>query len=183
MDLQTILNAQMAEMRAKQLAYSDQLLLGELKLKLESVSDKTKPIEFDFKEMKPDAVSSWRGSYCELGIEYSKEGGGNSSRDSEEVEWESKTSGCKTFKQNTHVLPASPTTQDFLDLLHAVTGQKMEGYKGGDFTMHKNVAVYLGNYGESYVCGYKNEKEACTVAPVDVSELPDKVVIITRIIE
>ena len=47
-----------------------QLTLGELILKLETVNDKTLPLFFDVGKYHPIDVDSWRGSYCELAINY-----------------------------------------------------------------------------------------------------------------
>jgi len=177
MDIQKMVDAMMSKDREERLSNSSQLLLGELKLKLDSVIDKTKPIEFDF-GMKPAGASSWRGSYQELGLEYSNEGGGSANWNSNEVEWESEDKEYKSYKSDTFELKTNPTTQDFLNMLNALTDKEMVGYKGGDFKMHKGVAVYLGNYGESSVDNYFG-KEWVTVAPVDIKEEQDKVVIIT----
>jgi len=174
---QKFIDGQMKIMRDKALSESSQLLLGELKLKLDAIKDKGKPIVFDF-GMKPAGASSWRGSYCELGLKYSEEGGGEANWDTDEVEYSSPYGD--SYKEETFTLPENPTAQQFLDMLNALTGKTMTGYKGGDYTMHKNVAVYLGNYGESSVDNY-NGKEWATVAPFDVIETEEggSVIIIT----
>jgi len=178
MDLQSFFDGQMQRIRDERLSASKQLLLGELKLKLESIKDKEKPIVFDF-GMKPAGASSWRGSYCELGLEYSEKGGGSASWNSDEVEWVSKDGDYKSYKSDNFDIPENPTTQHFLDMLNALTDKEMVGYKGGDYKMHKNVAVYFGNYGESSVYNYKGEEYA-TVAPFDVVENEKEVVITTN---
>ncbi len=71
MDLQEIINNAMVAGRAKSMLTSLQLTLGELILKLEAIDDKTLPVIFDGKKHYPTGVDSWRGSYCELAIEYS----------------------------------------------------------------------------------------------------------------
>ena len=53
---------------------SPQLTLGELILKLSVVQDKTLPVIFDVKKYHPEGVESWRGSYCELAINYRDKG-------------------------------------------------------------------------------------------------------------
>jgi len=179
MDIQKLLDYQMKALREERLSESKQLLFGELKLKLEAVKDKSKPIVFDF-GMKPAGCCSWRGSYCELGLEYSENGGGSSSWNGEEVEYKSEYGDG--YEQETHCLLSNPTAKQFLDMLNAVTGKTMVGYKGGDFIMHKNVAVYLGNYGQSSVDSYKG-KEWVIVAPFDVLEKDNEVVIITNEVE
>jgi len=151
-----MLDAQMSKIREEKLSESSQLLLGELKLKLDTVKDKEKPIVFDF-GMKPAGASSWRGSYCELGLNYSENGGGEAYWNNDTVEWESNDGDYKQYGQNTFNLPENPTTQNFIDMLNAVTNKDMVGYKGGDFKMHKNVAVYFANYGSSSVDNYKGK--------------------------
>jgi len=177
--MQAIFDGEMAKLRAKRLAESPQLLLGELKLKLSTVSDKTKPIVFDF-GMKPAGAMSWRGSYCELGLEYSENGGGNASWDSDRVVH---NTWGDSFESDEFEIPENPTCQNFIDMLNALTDKTMTGYKGGDFVMHKNVAVYLGNYGESGVKDYPGEEEYPTVAPVDIEETEDKITIVTKAVE
>jgi len=71
MDIQEMLNNAMAANRAKSMLTSTQLTLGELILKLEAINDEKKPIVFDSKKYHPTDVGSWRGSYCELAIEFS----------------------------------------------------------------------------------------------------------------
>ena len=181
MDIQKMFDGVMAEARIKRLSESSQLMLGELKLKLEAIKNKELPIVFDF-GMKPAGASSWRGSYCELGLEYSHLGGGSAFWNSNEVEWESEDKEYRSYKKENFTLPENPTVQQFLDMLNAITNKEMVGYKGGDFTMHKNVAVYFGNNGESSVLNYFG-KEWVTVAPFDVMEKEGGVVILTKEVE
>lgn len=181
MDLQKALNAMLVEAREQRLSGSDQLLLGELKLKLQAVKDKSKPIVFDF-GMKPAGACSWRGAYCELGLEYSENGGGSASWNGKEIEWESEDGEYKSYKSESFSLPGDPTAQAFLDMLNALTDKEMVGYKGGDYKMHKNVAVYLGNYSCSSVENYRG-KEYATVAPIDILEEDNRVVILTKEVE
>lgn len=181
MDLSTIIGNHLSKIREEELAKSNQLLLGELKLKLKNVKDRKKTIEFDF-GMKPAGASSWRGSYRELGLLYSENGGGCASWNSPQIEWQSEDGQYKSYRQQIFHLDENPTTQNFIDMLDALTNKEMVGYKGGDFTMHKNVAIYLANYGNMSVYNY-NGKEYATVAPVDVVEAENKVIIITKEIE
>lgn len=74
MDLQEIVNNAMKARRADEMLTSSQLTLGELILKLEAVDDKKLPVIFDGNKFHPIGVGSWRGSYCELAIEYSSSG-------------------------------------------------------------------------------------------------------------
>lgn len=179
MNIQQFFDGQMSKIREEKLSNSEQLLLGELKLKLEAVKDKSKPIEFDF-GMKPAGASSWRGSYRELGLEYSENGGGSASWNGEEIEWQSDNGEYKSYKQNKFEIPENPTTKNFLDMLNALTNKEMVGYKGGDFKMSKNVAVYFGNYGESGVFEYKGKNDYLTIVPIDIVEEENKVIVITK---
>src|SRR3990167_11288913 len=69
MDLQTLLNNEVAAQRAEKLKNSPQLLLGELILKLESVKNKDLPLFIDLMDKRPKGVDSWRGVYAELPIQ------------------------------------------------------------------------------------------------------------------
>lgn len=174
--LQKFIDGQMSKMRDENLSQSGQLLLGEIKLKLEAIVGKEKPIVFDF-GMKPAGACSWRGSYCELSLKYSENGGGYADWDTDKIE--EKIDDYTFFEKESYTIPENPTVQDFLGMLNALTGKTMSGYKGGDFVMHKNVAVYFGNYGSSSVENYKN-KDYATVAPFDIIESEDIVTIITN---
>lgn len=65
-----ISNAMKAK-RADDMLTSQQLTLGEIILKLEAIPDKKLPVIFDGKRYYPTGIDSWRGSYCELAINYS----------------------------------------------------------------------------------------------------------------
>src|SRR5258706_6206091 len=69
MDIQEILNNAMQVQRDEKMKTSEQLMLGELLLKLEAIADKNKPVIFD-EQYHPGGIDSWRGSYDELAIEY-----------------------------------------------------------------------------------------------------------------
>lgn len=77
LDLGTILQNAMASHRAEQMKTSPQLTIGELILMLES-QDKKMKIVFDFeingRVQVPCDLMSWRGSYCELGMDYGDRG-------------------------------------------------------------------------------------------------------------
>lgn len=176
MEIQDYINAKMIELREERLSNSQQLLLGELILKLENIKDKTKPIIFDF-GMKPAGASSWRGSYCELGLKYSENGGGEARWQSDRI-YKKLDDGDVLYESDSFKLPENPTAQNFLDMLNALKDKTMTGYKGGDFKMHENVAVYFGNYGDYNVYNYKG-KEYATVIPVDILE-DEMVIIVTE---
>ena len=126
--------------------------------------------------MVPAGASSWRGSYQELGLEYSETGGGTTSWNTDEVEIESEYGNC--YKEESVAIPEYPTAQDFLNMLKALQGKTMVGYKGGDYTMHKNVAVYVANYGNSGIPDYKGDEYA-TVAVMGIDEIDEGVIIVT----
>lgn len=85
MDLQEILENATAKMRADRLKNSPQLTLGELIAKLEPIAEKQEEVKkkydheaevvFDFEYLKPTGLSSWRGSYAELALEFDGEKG------------------------------------------------------------------------------------------------------------
>lgn len=71
MDFQEVVNNALAARRAKEMKTSPQLTLGELILKLEAVKNRNKKIRFDFGTgLGPTDIMSWRGSYCELCVDY-----------------------------------------------------------------------------------------------------------------
>lgn len=74
MDLQTIVSNAIAVARAESMKTSPQLTLGEFILKLEIVGNKDLPVVFDVGKYHPTYVDSWRGSYCELAINYETKG-------------------------------------------------------------------------------------------------------------
>ena len=73
MEWQEIIDNAMAMQRANRMKTSEQLTLGELILKLEAVEDKSKPVIFNERYF-PVGIDSWRGSYCELALEYAEVG-------------------------------------------------------------------------------------------------------------
>lgn len=92
MDLQEILNNAVAAQRAEELKTSPQLTLGELILKLEAVGNEKLPVVFDEGKYHPTYFDSWRGSYCELALNY--ESAGQSSEVWYLLDQAKKTIGC-----------------------------------------------------------------------------------------
>lgn len=84
MDMQNILDNAMIAGRAERFKTSNQMTLGEMILKLECVIADVKrtekeeyqdpDIKFEFAACHPVCLSSWRGSYAELAIEYAIDG-------------------------------------------------------------------------------------------------------------
>lgn len=146
-DLQTYLNNAVAASRQEELKGMDVMLLGELVLKLENIADQTKAIRFDFDDMIPDGLDSWRGIYAELSLHYSKE--------------------------------PRTSVADVLSWCKEAIGKTFEGYKGGDFVMGKQTPIWVANYGESGVSGYKDSEEYTNVGAINVVD-GDTVTIITK---
>lgn len=77
-----MINNELAVRREEEMKTSPQLTLGELILKLEPIvaAQKAKKendeatVRFDFAYFHPTVLSSWRGSYRELALEFSDEG-------------------------------------------------------------------------------------------------------------
>lgn len=72
LNLQDILDGQMAKARAKVLETSPQLSIGEMLARLEA-ADGSLPVEFDFGGA-PTTLDSWRGSYEEIAIGFEPKG-------------------------------------------------------------------------------------------------------------
>jgi len=126
MNLQTFLDNKAKALRQQMLANSDQLTLGQLIEKVESIarngyklSDGSEPtVRYDFEYLFPTAIDSWRGSYAELAL---------------------------NFESNGEELPVSK----FIELLKSAVGKTFEGYKGGDFTMDESTPIWVANCGNS----------------------------------
>ena len=186
MDMQNIINNAIKARRAEEMKTSSQLMLGELILKLEAIKKKELPVVFDDKKYKPTGLDSWRGSYCELAIQY-KDGGETcyeqAKQNCERDEFGDHHFRCKCGGSKGHStsLPKKPTVQDLLNILNLVNGKYFTGYKGGDFTMGKTTPIWVANYGES--SGFKEDKEYRSQAVVDVSEDKSAVIIKTELLD
>lgn len=150
MDLQTILQNAVAAKRAEEMKTSAQLTLGELILKMEGKSPE-KPVVFDDGEHFPTSLSSWRGSYCELAIEY-----------------------------NEYDTEKPMNAGDFAEKLKGALGKTYTGYKGGDFTMGKTTPVWVANHGNvSGFRNDKKAEYNDDTAIVDIVETDNAVVLQT----
>ena len=128
MDIQDYLTAITSSERAKRMAQSDQLTLGELILKMEAVVARQKAriaegkeeatVRYDFEYLFPTSIDSWRGSYAELALNFQAEGN-------------------------------ELTATDFLKVLKDAVGKTFCGYKGGDYVMSRQTPVWVANYGNS----------------------------------
>lgn len=182
--MQTLLNNAVQAQRSEELKTSSQLLLGELILKLEAVSNKDLPLFIDLMDKRPKGIDSWRGSYCELAIQTETFGSYNT----DEVEWKSKDGSYESYKQKS-IGKENPTVQGWIDVLKEAIGKTFTGYKGGDFLMGKNTPVWLAENGNSSFVtdgkkiDEKNYSNYKSVFFVDVKECSDKVYLITKIEE
>jgi hypothetical protein len=133
MELQDYIEKSMAYLRSKSLSNSDQLTLGEMILKLEPIVEKQKErvsnkhdearVVYDFEELYPTDIESWRGSYSELALNFKTE---NSYPDDKRL-----------------------TVTEFFKLLKETVGREFTGYKGGEFKMNKMTPVWVANYGNA----------------------------------
>lgn len=180
MNIQTILKNAVDAKRVEDLKNSPQLLLGEMVLKLEAVTDKTKPLLIDLMGKRPKGIDSWRGIYSELAIQTEDFG----SYQTDEIEH---TFGDYTSFKHKPIGKENPTVAEWIEVLKETMGKTFTGYKGGDFTMSKNTPVYLAEYGNS---NFKIDEEPIdekeysnykTVYFVDVREEEDKVYLVTGI--
>lgn len=147
MDIQTVLDNAVQASRHESLKTSPQLTLGELILKLEPLkqtwtsydgketNDKT--VRFDFASCFPTCLSSWRGSYSELALE-----------------WDGSGYDPKANKDS------SPMgLKDFLQMLKDAIGKEYTGWKGGEYTMGKNTPLWVSNAGNSDHTGILDIKD------------------------
>ena len=162
--LQSVLDNAVQAKRAEEMKTSSQLVLGELILKLEAI-DGNLPIYFDNKKYRPTSVDSWRGSYCELSINYEGEGSINSDK----IEKVHKIEGMEdyiTYETIDTTLPKDVRVKDLLQVLRNAVGKTMTGYKGGDFLIGKTTPLWVSSYGQSD--GYKTNKSYDPQAIVNV---------------
>lgn len=181
-NLQQTINNMMKAERAGEMLNSVQLTIGEIILKLEAVTNKELPIYFDNKKYRPTGLDSWRGSYCELAIQYD-EGGGTCYEQPKDTcqrddfgdhHYKCSCGGSNKYDMS---LPKEPKVKDLLEKLKLSLGKYYVGYKGGDFTMGKTTPVWVANYGTS--SGFKSTKDKYSQGVVDITEKKDQVIINT----
>lgn len=141
MDLQKYLETATKKMRDESFATSPQLTLGELIVLLKYIplknGDYNITIKFDFGTAYPTGLSSWRGAYAELGINYGLGGYDNDNAD-----------------QFAHM-----DLSEFLPMLEGAVGKEFQGWKGEDFVMSLDTPLWVandGNVGNTGVIGIKN---------------------------
>jgi len=189
MDFQTMINNQMQASRAEEMKNSEQFTLGELIMSLEGVSNKDLPVYFDEEKYKPTGLVSWRGSYCELAIEF--ENGGHECYEQPKDTCTKDSFGdhdykckCGGLKEHDTTLPEDVKVSDLLKVLNLAKGKMFIGYKGGDFTMGKTTPLWVANGGDS--SGFKKEKGEDwngTQAVIGITEKVDKVIIETQLLD
>lgn len=96
--------------------------LGELIAKLEQ-RDPADDICFDFCDLIPSGLSSYRGDYSELAIEY------------------------KTSADFQALGVPTPTVGEFLHQLQMALQEPFDGYKGGTYRMSVTTPVWVDNWG------------------------------------
>src|SRR4051812_44331694 len=105
MDFQSYIEQEVKKRRQQVLANSDQLTLGSLISRIESIievhkgREKEATVRFDFEYLFPTDIDSWRGSYSELALNFTHEG-------------------------------KELTVTQFLALLKSAVGKEFTGYKG-----------------------------------------------------
>lgn len=128
---QKYIDAQVKAERVKDLVDSPQLTIGELLNLLKDIpftgGDDKEPITicFDFGSAYPTGLSSWRGSYSELAINYDLGGYDNDNKN-----------------QFAH-----RDLKDFVEELKGSVGDTYTGWKGGDFTMGLDTPLWVDNDG------------------------------------
>ena len=134
-----------------------QMTLGELIARLEQIAGNQQEavkakygeearVTFDFEYAYPTGLSSWRGSYDEIALNFSFVGYG--------LDGYSKVEGFNHEE---------PTVREFLAMLKAAIGKTYTGWKGGDFVMGENTRVWVandGNVGNTGVVGVEDNEYA-----------------------
>jgi len=173
MDIQNILDNAVKTQRQEELKGSDQLMLGELILKLEAVKNKDLPLFVDFMDKRPKGIDSWRGIYAELSIQTEGFGAYNTG---------------DSYKQKS-IGKENPTVAEWIEVLKEAVGKTFVGYKGDDFLMGRNTPVWLAERGESSFKidtkknGEEDYKNYKNVFFVDVDEQKEKVFLVTKVVE
>lgn len=97
-----------------------QWTLGQLIDALETVSDKTNAVRFDFCGIAPTNLDSYRGYYEDLALGWEPQ-----------CNW------------------PGPTVERFLAEIKAQLGKVVHGWKGGKYTVSRDQTLYVANPGET----------------------------------
>lgn len=141
MDLQKFLDTATQKIRKANFENSEQITIGELLALINDIPDKygdeNTTVSFDFGTAYPTGLSSWRGAYSELAINYGLGGYDNDNAD-----------------QFAH-----RDLADFRKELKESVGKTFQGWKGGDFAMSLDTPLWVandGNVGNTGVVGIRN---------------------------
>lgn len=126
--------------------------LGELIAALDAAPDRAARVYADNKP--PVALASYRGYYDQLAIQCDGVGADRTEVDEPGEGFE--VTGAASRYLGSFYRPGShsvrivkdPTVADLLVALHLADGETFEGYKGGQFTMHRGTDVWASEYGE-----------------------------------
>ena len=121
MSLGDLVRQQVAAERRTRFERSDQLSLGDVIERLQKLDSEDRVV-FDFCNLVPTKLRSWRGSYDELALGYVDTG----RFDRERV-----------------------SVNELLEHLRSAVGDTFEGWKGGDYVMDFNTPVWVANPGEA----------------------------------
>lgn len=140
--LQAYLDTATKKMREASFADSPQLTIGEVLSLLKEIptewgSDKQDvTVEFDFEYAIPTGLSSWRGSYAELAINFD-------------------FLGYSKFNEKAEAMKL----KDFTEMLEQSVGKEYQGWKGGEYVMSLDTPLWVandGNSGNTGVIGVKD---------------------------
>lgn len=123
MNHQEYFNKVVAEARKEELSQLPQIRLGKLIDLLEAVEKKDSEVYFDFCNVFPTGIDSWRGIYAELALSYENAG--------------------------RHDDKTPLTVTKLLEILNKANGETFMGYKGGDYVMSRETPISVDNYGQA----------------------------------
>lgn len=169
--MQTFFDNAMTAARQKELQDSPQLLLWELILKLEQVTNKELPLYIDLMDKRPKGVNSWRGRYAELSIQSEDFWSYNTD------ELDSRYGGVYETYITKNIWKENPTVGEWIEVLKEAVGKTFTWYKWGDYLMSKNTPIWFAEYGDSWMTIWE---EYLNVFFIDVLEKEDRVYLVTQ---
>ena len=115
--------------------------LGQLIKQLESIPQDL-PVYYDFCDLIPTKLDSWRGSYAELALGFDQPNGNN------------------------------VNVEELLKECRSAIGKTFEGYKGGNYTMNVETRVWISNYGEGSHTGISHitDEDWCAIIHTKLQE-------------
>lgn len=122
--------------------------IGGLYVALRECEDQEALVYVDNRQ--PTALSSYRGYYDQLAIERTDAEHSATEVDDPHPPFEMNMAGYSTYIPGTNeVRIKSPATVgEFAKALDLANGETFEGYKGGQFTMYTNTALWVSEYGQ-----------------------------------